>query len=179
MAVSSRVCALPASQMYVPWSSCPPLLLTQFRPSRMSLVTELDPVPLPVDPTRLTTMTVVAHPAVTALAATDTVIGVHLDVAIMMTTIVAMVALLHARDPRWMIIHHLAVVALMIPIAETIRLLTRMSMAMADPLMIGLPQETILPEMLGMPIMIAVAVTGKLFSDTTYIPPQLTLIDCS
>jgi hypothetical protein len=124
-------------------------------------------------------MTVVAHPAVTALAATDTVIGVHLDVAIMMTTIVAMVALLHARDPRWMIIHHLAVVALMIPIAETIRLLTRMSMAMADPLMIGLPQETILPEMLGMPIMIAVAVTGKLFSDTTYIPPQLTLIDCS
>jgi hypothetical protein len=100
-------------------------------------------------------------------------------VAIMMTTIVAMVALLHARDPRWMIIHHLAVVALMIPIAETIRLLTRMSMAMADPLMIGLPQETILPEMLGMPIMIAVAVTGKLFSDTTYIPPQLTLIDCS
>lgn len=131
----------------------------QCRPNLRHLVIEVDPV-LPLVKRTRTTMIVAAHPADTALDVTDTVIGAHLDEAIMTMSAVAMVVPLREAAPRLTTILRPVVAALMILIAGTTLLQTHMPMA--GPRTTDLLQGITLREMPVTPNMIAAAATGNL-----------------
>jgi hypothetical protein len=136
-------------------------LLTQPRLNPIYHAIGLDLV-LRVDRTLMTAM-VIVHVRPTAHVATDTVIGVPLDVAITTMTAVAMAVLHHVLVLRLTTTRLLAVVVLMILIAAITHLPIPMLMDIADPLMIDLPHEITHQEMPVTLIMIAVAVTGNIF----------------
>jgi hypothetical protein len=143
-----------------------PSLLTQHRPSQISLViAELAPAPqaLAVVVTHLLIMIVEVVVHHTALVVMDTATEAphHLAAMTMTMTVVDMVVLRPELVPQSMTTHLPAVVVSMIPIVATTLPLTRMLMAMVDLLHETTLPEIILPEMLVTLTMIVVVATGN------------------